>query len=209
MSLRLNTSNSLSSPLSLLEHDVNLSASTKADFLRFISVILKNLGKDDPKYRQLRHTTNSKIQKNTSYPAVLSYLRTIGFVETFAADDESVLKCSAVPSNLAALRREVSAAQERIAALQPAVISHSSSTASLVDNEATNLSERQKARKLAEENEAQQKLQAKAARKRTVDQIKADKWTRQNDPNWKPSVSAAAAKSGDSMQTFREKFGES
>jgi hypothetical protein len=203
MTLRLNTATT--SPLSLFEHDVNISASTKAEVFKFLVTILKNFSKDDAKYRQLR-TMNPKIQKMISYPAVMSYLKTMGFVSV-EERGETFLKCYDRPAHLEALRREVNAAQERVNAQLPAVISHSSSTASLSEGE--NLSEKQKARKLAEEKEAKQKLADRAARKRTVDQIKADKWTRQNDPDWKPSVSAAAEKSGDSMQIFRDKYGES
>jgi PUB domain len=105
--------------------------------------------------------------------------------------------------------------------IQPRVVSNSSSSASLEsDEKGTSVStsatatytgrmtEKQKARILMEEKIALQKLQDEQARKRTIQQIQNDKYVRQNDPNWKPSVSAAAAKSGDTMSTFRDKFGE-
>ena len=102
---------------------------------------------------------------------------------------------------------------------QPRVISNSSSTTSLESQENGStvasgtttmgkMTEKQKARILMEEKMALQKLQEEQARKRTIQQIQNDKFVRQNDPNWKPSVSAAAAKSGDTMSTFRDKFGE-
>ena len=106
---------------------------------------------------------------------------------------------------------------------QPRVVSNSSSSASLESEDkgasvptATTttaaftgkMTEKQKARILMEEKVALQKLQDDQARKRTIQQIQNDKYVRQNDPNWKPSVSAAAAKSGDTMSTFRDKFGE-
>ena len=73
---------------------------------------------------------------------------------------------------------------------------------------ASGMSEKQKARLLREEQLRKEKEQAKESRKRTAAQIKADKHVRQNDPNWKPSVNAAAAKAGTSLQTFRDKYGE-
>ena len=108
------------------------------------------------------------------------------------------------------------------ASVQPRVVSNSNSSASLEsDDKGTSvptsataavftgkMTEKQKARLLMEEKLALQKLQDDQARKRTIQQIQNDKHVRQNDPNWKPSVSAAAAKSGDTMSTFRDKFGE-
>jgi len=187
--------------LSTFEHDVNVSASTKRECLKFLTVILKNLGKDEPKYRQLK-LSNAKVQRLTSaHPAIMSYLQSLGF-STVQEDGESLLRCAQPPANLESELSHVSAALDRVA--PAAVISHSSSAASLPDMQ----SEKQKARKLKEEKEELEKEAARVARKRTVNQIKADKHVRENDPNWKPSVSAAAAKSGDSMSTFRDKFGE-
>jgi PUB domain len=183
--------------LSTFEHDVNLSAATKHECLKFLATILKNLSKDDPKYRQLR-LGNAKIQRITStHPSIMSYLQMLGFA-TVQEDGETLLRCAVPPANLASELGHVTAACERVA---PAIISHSNSAASLT-------TEKQKARTLAEQKEAEEKEAARVARKRTVQQIKADQFVRQNDPNWKPSVSAAAAKSGDSMTTFRDKFGE-
>ena len=70
------------------------------------------------------------------------------------------------------------------------------------------LSKKQKARRLLEEKERQDKLAAKQYRKRNIEMLKADKFTRENDPNWKPGVSAACAKSGTCLQTFRDRHGE-
>jgi len=200
ISMRITVFNS-SNALATFEHDVNLSAATKRECLKFLSVILKNLGKDDPKYRVLR-LSNAKIQRlTTTHPAVMSYLQSIGFA-TVQEDGESVLRCATPPANLGSELAQVTAAYDRVAPAA-ATVSHSSSAASLPE-----LSEKQKARKLKEEKEAMEKEASKLARKRTREQIKADKHVRENDPNWKPTVSAAAAKSGDSMSTFRDKFGE-
>ena len=193
------TLGSSSTALSTFEYDVNLSASTKHECFKFLATVVKNLGKDDPKYRQLR-LGNAKIARFTStHPAIMMYLQTIGFVES-VQEGETLLVCTTPPLNLAAELARVTAAGERLA---PAVISHSSSTASLAE-----LTEKQKARRLTEQKEAADKEAARVARQRTVQQIEADKHVRTHDANWKPSVSAAAAKSGDSMTSFRDKFGE-
>lgn len=197
------TVSSTSNALSTFEHDVNVSASTKRECLKFLSVILKNLSnKDEPKYRQLR-LSNAKIRRlTTAHPAIMSYLQGLGFA-TVEEDGESLLRCTQPPATLEAELRAVAAALERAAPAAAAVIGNPGSAASLPE-----LSEKQRARKLREEREAAEKEAARAARKRTQAQIRADKHARENDPNWKPSVSAAAAKAGDSMSTFRDKFGE-
>jgi hypothetical protein len=207
MSLRL--SSSVSSSLTIFEQDVNVSAVEKSNCFKFLSVILKNLLKsgEDPKYRQLR-LSNAKVQRITAHAAVMAFLKqTIGF-ETVQEDGESLLK---IVSNmqgttvLEAALSQVTTSQERVSLLLPRTVSNSSSAASLPD---VQLTEKQKYRKVQEEKDVLEKEEARAARKRTVAQIKADKHTRENDPNWKPSVNAAAAKAGDSINTFRDKFGE-
>lgn len=70
------------------------------------------------------------------------------------------------------------------------------------------LSEKQKARKLLEEKEQLARQQAKEDRKRQLALLQEDKQTRLTDPNWKPGLSAACAKSGTSISTFRDKYGE-
>ena len=70
------------------------------------------------------------------------------------------------------------------------------------------LTEKQKARLLHNQKLEREREEAQRMRKHTLSQIAADKDVRENDPNWKPSVSAAAQKSGDTMQSFRDKFGE-
>ena len=70
------------------------------------------------------------------------------------------------------------------------------------------LSEKQKARKLLQEKEVIEKELARKERQRQKVLLQQDKWTRENDPNWKPGLSAACAKSGSSISTFRDKYGE-
>ena len=72
------------------------------------------------------------------------------------------------------------------------------------------LSEKQKARRLLQEKQEQEKQQdAKQERQRTLALFKQDCMVREMDPNWKPGLSAACAKSGSSISTFRDKYGES
>jgi hypothetical protein len=70
------------------------------------------------------------------------------------------------------------------------------------------LSEKQKARRLLEQKQQLDKERAKQARLLTKAQIAADKKVRQEDENWKPSVSAAADKMGTGLLTFRDRHGE-
>jgi hypothetical protein len=70
------------------------------------------------------------------------------------------------------------------------------------------LSEKQKARILLEQKEQLKKEEARRHRAKTSALIKQDKYVRQNDPNWKSGVSAAAAKSGDGIATFRDRHGD-
>eukprot|EP00535_Pseudo-nitzschia_heimii_P005935 CAMPEP_0197178884 /NCGR_PEP_ID=MMETSP1423-20130617/4018_1 /TAXON_ID=476441 /ORGANISM="Pseudo-nitzschia heimii, Strain UNC1101" /LENGTH=244 /DNA_ID=CAMNT_0042628703 /DNA_START=17 /DNA_END=751 /DNA_ORIENTATION=+ len=80
----------------------------------------------------------------------------------------------------------------------------SSSAAPVVEK----LSEKQKARRLLEEKRRLEKEREKAFRNETRAKIAADKLVRQKDENWKPSVSAAADKTGTGLLTFRDRHGE-
>ena len=70
------------------------------------------------------------------------------------------------------------------------------------------LSEKQKAKRLLEEKQRLEREQARVDRQRQLELLKQDKLTRETDPNWKPGLSAACAKSGTSISTFRDKYGE-
>ena len=70
------------------------------------------------------------------------------------------------------------------------------------------LSEKQKARLLMEQKAKLEKEREKEFRKQTRAKIAADKLVRQKDENWKPTVSAAAAKTGSGLLTFRDRHGE-
>ena len=70
------------------------------------------------------------------------------------------------------------------------------------------LTEKQKARRLLEQAKARDQAKAKEERARQIALLQQDKHTRIHDPNWKPGLSAACAKSGTSISTFRDKYGE-
>jgi PUB domain len=210
LTMRLNLNTGLHGYLHTFEQDVNLSPAAKAETLKFLTVILKNLLKsDDVKYRQLR-LGNAKIQRMTSHVAVMGYLlsSSIGFEHVQEDGGEYVLKIRSEPVRDSLERALVDAtdALGSVEGLIPKTVSTSSSSASLSGMEAP--SERQKARMLRDEAERIEREVAREERKRTVHQIKTDKHVRENDPNWKPSVAAAVAKAGDTMSTFRDKFGE-
>jgi hypothetical protein len=81
-------------------------------------------------------------------------------------------------------------------------------TVPTIDPATSKMTEKQKARLIMEEKVRQEKENAKLARKLTQAQIAADKKVRMEDDNWKPCVSAAAAKTGTGMLTFRDRHGE-
>jgi hypothetical protein len=192
--------------LQTFEVDVNVSNVNKAEVFKFLAVILKNLlNSDDPKFRQLR-LSNAKIQRITAHAAVMSYLQQVVGFEMIQENGESLLRIVGAALSGLSLQssfEEVTAAKERVTSLIPTTVSNSSSVASLPE-----LTSKQKTRKMMEEKAVLEKEAVKKARKQTVANIKADKHVRENDPNWKPAASAAAAKSGVVMNTFRDKFGE-
>lgn len=90
----------------------------------------------------------------------------------------------------------------------PATISRKSSTSSTTSTGTEKLSEKQKANKMREAKELRDREIAKAHRKQNVALLKQDKHVRQNDDNWTSGVSAACSKSGNTITTFRDKYGE-
>ena len=70
------------------------------------------------------------------------------------------------------------------------------------------LTEKQKARRLMEQAKVREQAKAKEDRARQIALLQQDKHARIHDPNWKPGLSAACAKSGTSISTFRDKYGE-
>ena len=188
--------------ISTFEHDVNVSATEKSNVLKMLQTILHNLAtKDDEKFRVLR-LTNAKIQNLTRYSTILMLLTQVAGFSRVTVEDEDMLKATVVPDGLDSVVALIAGAYQRVSVLVP----KATTTASKSQGPMT---EKQKARLLAEQTLEREKQEAREARKRTAAQIQADKYVRENDPNWKPQVNAAAAKSGTSISTFRDKYGES
>jgi len=196
-------------PLELFLNDVNVSNTQKAECLKIVSTVLKNLNDparaSDPKYRQLR-LENTKIKQNLAQHApIMSYLQMIGFAIVTEGGGRFFRIEQPEEANMRAALTQITAASERIHKL----LLHRQSSSSVSGHSSSSTpSEKQKARLLLEDKKRKEKEEDRLARKRTRALIKADKHVRENDPNWKPSVSAAAAKTGDAMETFRDKFGE-
>jgi hypothetical protein len=189
--------------ITTFEHDVNVSASEKSNVLNMLQTILHNLAtKDDEKFRSLR-LGNAKIQHLTRYPTIMMLLTQVAGFSRMTVDNEDMLKVTTVPDGLDSVLSLISGAFQRVSVLVPKAATDTSNTSQ------PRLTEKQKARLLAEQKLEREKQEAREARKRTAAQIQADKYVRENDPNWKPQVNAAAAKSGTSISTFRDKYGES
>ncbi|GAX09554.1 hypothetical protein FisN_16Lh250 [Fistulifera solaris] len=187
--------------ISTFEHDVNVSVSEKSNVLKMLQTILHNLAtKDDEKFRSLR-LGNAKIQNVTRYPTIMMLLTQVAGFSRITVENEDMLKVTTVPEGLDSVVALIAGAFQRVSVLVPKAATTNTSQAPLT--------EKQKARLLAEQKLEREKQEAREARKRTAAQIQADKYVRENDPNWKPQVNAAAAKSGTSISTFRDKYGES
>jgi hypothetical protein len=70
------------------------------------------------------------------------------------------------------------------------------------------LSEKQKARILTEKAKELERVEAKAQRRKVAQLILQDKYVRENDENWTSAPSAACAKTGNAISTFRDRHGE-
>lgn len=187
-------------------------------------MIVKNLCDpikvQDPKYRQLKFDNDKVRTKIMACAAAIPLLHSLGFVETVTNCDaslrvlrieESVVVDSTV---MTSILQEITSTltqldqgnmQNKIPKLDANNASTSTSTSSTTTSK---LSEKQKARRLLEEKEQKERELAKAQRKQNVALLKQDKYVRQNDENWTSGVSAACAKTGDCISTFRDKYGE-
>lgn len=188
-----------------------------------MKLIIKNLADpvkaQDAKYRSLR-LDNAKVQqKLVPVASALEYLKAIGFCQ-IVQDDVQVLRVD--NPDIAVMKaslQEVTNALEMVAPNTAAKSVKKPRRASEEEEKKSDepaarsapverLSEKQKARRLMEEKERKEKEIARMERKKTSAQIKQDKLVRKHDPNWKPGVSAAMAKSGSGIETFRDRHGE-
>lgn len=157
----------------------------------------------DPKYRQLK-LDNEKIRaKLVVYPQAMNYMRALGFVETKDEAGVDIIRIETVDSDaMNASFQEVAQALDLISPRE------SNKKAKIVQDPLNKLTGKQKSRILMEEKERMEREKAKEVRKQNVAMIKQDKYVRENDPNWQSGVSAAAAKNGSGIATFRDKYGE-
>ena len=194
--------------------------------LKLLKIVLKNLADpnkcSDPKYRQLK-LDNEKIRtKLAVYPAVVSYLTAIGFEQTTTTTTSSdstentatpVLKIPEhVVVDTAKMHHGFTQCTKSMELLSPLSSQQQPSAnnkrASSTNSGTEKLSEKQKARRLLEEKQRLEREEAKRVRKQNVAMIQQDKYVRENDENWTSKPSAACAKTGSSISTFRDRHGE-
>lgn len=216
--------------------DTNVTATNlqKIECLKLLKVVIKNLSDAtkscDPKYRQLR-LSNEKVEKKLlPCPSAIFYLEAVGFQKVTDEDGSRFLRIvegvtvdiklmeaslfeltnalEMLAHNSSEMKKSSSFAEEKKTPEGYATLSKSVSSASISSTSSGPLSEKQKARLLMEKKRQREIAEAKAARAKTSAQIKQDKYVRKHDENWKSGQSAACVKSGDSVSTFRDKYGE-
>ena len=176
-------------------------------------MIVKNLldpqKSQDAKYRTLK-LDNPKLQsKLFSIAFVRDWLVDgIGFVEE---DNQcltiTVEQCSNLsPAILQVLQQSLSSLGSSGSSVSNSIVNNNNNNKKKAVEE--KLSEKQKARRLWEERQKLEKLREKEERKKNLAMLRQDKFVRENDANWKSGVSAACAKSGTGLQTFRDRHGE-
>lgn len=152
--------------------------------------------------------------------ASMDYLKAIGFVEA-VQDSVEVLKVE--EPNVAVMKASL---QEVSNALDMVAPNHTVKSATTVTKQRSvveeeeeekksddypmveKLSEKQKARMLLEEKQRKEKEEARKHRAKNIALLKQDNHVRKHDENWKSGVSAAMAKSGNGIETFRDRHGE-
>lgn len=217
-----------------LVNDGALSVQQKTDVLKTLSTVLRNLADptkgglaNDLKYRTL-NMSNEKLQSRLFCVDYIMALLVdlVGFTKDKTTNE---LVMANPPSSFLQTRLNqewlpvlnstqttlVGGANKKAKLTKASsTVSNSSTASSSTFGEGSGsgseerLSEKQKARRLLQQKQEQEKEAARVAREATRAQIAADKRVRLEDPNWKPSVSAAAAKNGTKLQTFRDRHGE-
>eukprot|EP00980_Cylindrotheca_fusiformis_P005541 scaffold1172_cov115-Cylindrotheca_fusiformis.AAC.16 len=210
MTLRLSATSSSSSGgskpfLDRLIEDGRLSLDQKMAAVKTASLLIANTidptKSQDPKYRKLK-LGNSKLRERIfCLPSMMELLQYVGFEHRSDGEEKCLVMRDGREQVCKRCLVDLHVAQERLAL----VSNPTTSAPPLVEEK---LSEKQKARRIREENERQEKQAAKENRKRNLAMLREDKCARQSDPNWKPKVSAACAKTGSGISTFRDKYGE-
>lgn len=206
-----------------LTHIYLLCSVSSLEQLKLLKVVIKNLvdptKQHDPKYRQLKLDNDKVRAKLLACQSAVPLLHALGFVETTVVEEdgkvvrllqieqglgvdptvmEDALK--EITSTLSQFDRDSNGEKQN----NPKKPRMTSTTTTAVGP----LSEKQKARRLLDEKQQKERDLAKQQRKQNVALLKQDKYVRQNDENWESGVSAACAKSGGSISTFRDKYGE-
>jgi hypothetical protein len=179
-----------------------------------LNVVVKNLADptkaQDPKYCQLK-LDNEKIKaKLACHPSAVNFLLSIGFAHGVDETTGATVLRMETTANASLMTASLQQIVEGIETVAAAVTveQQQNNKKPRVEDPLNKLTEKQKARILTEEKEQRDKEAAKAYRKKNVEQLKQDKHVRLNDPNWTSGVSAACAKTGTGIETFRDKFGE-
>mmetsp|Transcript_16902 Transcript_16902/g.24783 ORF Transcript_16902/g.24783 Transcript_16902/m.24783 type:complete len:237 (+) Transcript_16902:143-853(+) len=208
----------------------------KAVCLKLFKVIVKNLAdpvkSKDPKYRQLR-LSNEKIRSKIfpCSPSSVDYLKSLGFSEQVDTDGsaflridegfsvdvdfmssallalQNALKMVSLDINTAGSGKRTTSGEEEKKSPE-GIISSSTNKRLAISSTSGKMSEKQRARELMEQKKKREAEEAKKIRKHNVAMLRRDKYVRENDENWKSGVSAACMKSGNGIETFRDRHGE-
>jgi hypothetical protein len=156
------------------------------------------------KYRTLKRDNPKLKERLFCFPSMEQLLEDVGFTT-----QGGVFAMAQAPSAIATTRINAGLLPV-IATAQTKLDNNVSSNKKpkIEQDPLEKLSEKQKARRLLEQKQQQDKEKARQARALTRAQIAADKKVRLEDENWRPSVSAAADKTGTGLSTFRDRYGE-
>lgn len=182
--------------------------------LKLLKVVIKNLcdpvKSQEAKYRQLK-LENEKVQaKILPFPSAVEFLKSVGFSEATDESSARILRIDSVnASTMQASMQEVIQAMELVTRQKSAQVHPNTlSLAQRMSAPAAKLSEKQKARVLLEEKAKRERQESRRQRAKNLALLKQDKHVRKHDENWKSGVSAAMAKTGNSISTFRDRHGE-
>ncbi|EEC43683.1 predicted protein [Phaeodactylum tricornutum CCAP 1055/1] len=205
--------------LDFVVEDGSTTTEQKSDCLKLLKVVVKNLAdpvkSKDEKFQTLKLDNPKVSEKLLPCPSAKKYLLSLGFTERTTPDYQKILFCQQPHrETFQKALRAVSDALGKIGApvaKKPRTVEESLAT--LAPTPSTllpfeRLSEKQKARRLMEEKDQREKELAKVHRAKAVEQLRRDKFVRENDPNWKSGPSAAVNKTGNTIATFRDRHGE-
>lgn len=204
MTLRLSSTSGCKPFFERLVEDGRLSLGQKTDALKTARVLISNAvdpaKSQDPKFRRLKLGNAKLQQKIFSIPVMMELLQFVGFEHQSVEGEDCLVMKDGFTEPCQACLVDLQVAQDRLTTLSTNI----NINAPVLEK----LTGKQIERRLLEEKERQDKLAAKDNRKRNLAMLKEDKRARHSDPNWKPQVSAACAKTGSGISTFRDKYGE-